>query len=262
MILTLDVGNTSTTAGVYENDELVRHFRLPSDKEKTVRDYEEMLEANLGSVVIDGAIIGSVVEELNDRLCYAVQDLYNIRPVLLSSKSNTGIKLALKNNDEIGADRIANGFRAYSLFKKAVIVVDFGTATTFDIVNSRGEFIGGIITPGLKTQFKSLNASTSKLPHLEMNYVEKAIGNCTNEAIMSGIVRGSACLIDGMIEQCENELGEKAVIIATGGFCNIISKYMTRKFDYLSKNLTLEGLRDLYKLNSRAEIFNPAVHIS
>ena len=117
----------------------------------------------------------SVVEEINDRLCYAIQYLYKVQPVLLSSTSNTGITLSLKNNSEIGADRIANGFRAFELYKDAVIVVDFGTATTFDIVNKNGEFIGGIIAPGLTTQFASLNKSTSKLPKLDVEYIEKAI---------------------------------------------------------------------------------------
>lgn len=255
MILVLDVGNTSTTVGLYNGEELVHHFRIPSDRDKTVKEFQEELDINLGSVNIEGAIIGSVVEEINDRLCYAIQYLYKIQPVLLSSTSNTGITLSLKNNSEIGADRIANGFRAFELYKDAVIVVDFGTATTFDIVNKNGEFIGGIIAPGLTTQFASLNKSTSKLPKLDVEYIEKAIGNCTYEAIMSGIVRGTACMIDGMLEQCEQELGQKATIIATGGFCKIISKYMKRKFDVVSQNLTIEGLRDLYNINSRAKLF-------
>lgn len=255
MILTLDVGNTSITAGVYDNEELVKHFRIPSDTTLTTTQYEELLINNTGALKLQGAIIGSVVEELNDRLSYAVLRLYKVNPVILSDKSNMTIKLALKNNSEIGADRIANGFRAYELYKKAVIVVDFGTATTFDIVNSKGEFVGGIIAPGLNTQFSVLNKSTSKLPQLDVEYIERAIGNCTVDAILSGVVRGSACMIDGMLTQCEQELGEKAIIIATGGFCDIISKYMTRKFDYINKNLTIEGLRDLYKINSRAKIF-------
>lgn len=255
MILVLDVGNTSTTVGLYKNDELIRHFRMSSDRNKTVKEFQKELDVNLGSVNIKGAIIGSVVEEINDRLCYAIQYLYKVQPVLLSSESNTGITLSLKNNSEIGADRIANGYRAYELYKNAVIVVDFGTATTFDIVNNNGEFVGGIIAPGLKTQFTSLNKTTSKLPKLDIEYIEKAIGNCTHEAIMSGIVRGTACMIDGMLEQCEQELGQEATIIATGGFCKVISKYMKHKFDNISPNLTIEGLRDLYNINSRAKLF-------
>ena len=254
MILTLDVGNTSITAGIYDSDKLVKKFRIPSDRTLTFEEYEAMLASNIEQLSISGVIIGSVVEELNDRLSYTVSNLYNIKPVILSDKSNMTIKIALKNNSEIGADRIANGFRAYELYKKAIIVVDFGTATTFDIVNSNGEFIGGIIAPGLQTQFSVLSKATSKLPQLDVEHIENAIGNCTADAILSGVVRGSACMIDGMLTQCETEMNEKPIIIATGGFCNIISKYMTRKFDYISPNLTIEGLRDLYKLNSRTII--------
>ena len=255
MILTLDVGNTSITAGIYNNEELVKKFRMPSDTTKTVKDYEALLASNIEQLSLSGAIIGSVVEELNDRLSYAILDLYKINPVILSEQSNMTIKITLKNNSEIGADRIANGFRAYELYKKSVIVVDFGTATTFDIVNSKGEFIGGIIAPGLQTQFSILNKATSKLPQLDVEYIEKAIGNCTTDAILSGVVRGTACMIDGMLAQCEQELNDKPIIIATGGFCNVVAKYMTRQFDYISPNLTIEGLRDLYKLNSKAKIF-------
>lgn len=255
MILTLDVGNTSITAGIYDEEQLVKLFRMPSDTNMTVKQYEELLSSNIDTTKIDGAIIGSVVEELNDRLSYAVLKLFRVKPVILNNLSNMTIKLRLKDNTEIGADRIANGVRAYELYKKSVIVVDFGTATTFDIVNSKGEFIGGIIAPGIQTQFSSLNKATSKLPKLDIEYIDNAIGNCTSNAILSGIVRGTACMIDGMIDQCEQELGEKAIIIATGGFCKIISKYMKRSFDEVNQELTLQGLRDLYKLNSRAKIF-------
>ena len=159
------------------------------------------------------------------------------------------ITLKLKNNSEIGADRIANGVRAYEIYKQAVIVVDFGTATTFDIVNGKGEFIGGIIAPGLGTQLNSLGRATEKLPELKVAEIEHFIGDCTTDAILSGVIRGTACMIDGMLENCISELNESPVIIGTGGLCNIIAKYMTKKFDAINPNLTLEGLRDLFPLN-------------
>jgi type III pantothenate kinase len=255
MILAIDVGNTSITVGIYQNDSLVDTFRMPSDIGLTFGDYERLISANVGDADVRGAIIGSVVDELNDRLSYAVLELYKVKPVLLSYSSNLPIKLRLKNNSEIGADRIANGVRAYNLYKKAVIVVDFGTATTFDIVNSSGEFVGGIIAPGINTQFESLNKSTSKLPKLDVEYIEKSIGDSTIDAILSGVVRGTACMVEGMLRECEAELSESAVVVATGGLSGIVEKYMTRKFDVVDMNLTLDGLRDLYKLNSRAKIF-------
>ena len=249
MILTVDIGNTSIACGLFDNENLVKMFRMPSDVNLTTIDYGKFLSAEIGDRKLSGAIIGSVVEELNNRVQYAILAQYGVMSVILSYKSDMPISLALQNNSEIGADRIANGMRGFELYKKAVIVVDFGTATTFDIVNSKGEFIGGLIAPGVGTQLKSLNISTSKLPEITVNSVDTAIGNNTKDAILAGVVRGTACMIDGMLTKAEEELGEKANIIATGGYCELISKYMTRKFDNICPHLTLEGLRDLFLLN-------------
>lgn len=155
----------------------------------------------------------------------------------------------MPNLDEVGADRIANAAGAYILYKHPVIVIDFGTATTFDIVNPLGEFIGGVIAPGINLQLKTLNRFTSKLPRIDAAISPSAIGNNTVDAILSGVIRGCACMIDGLIEQCEKELGERAVIVATGGYSNYIAEYMKRPFDFINPTLTLEGLRHLYNIN-------------
>jgi len=249
MLLTLDIGNTSISCAIFDGETVTKTFRMPSDVDLTVQDYGQMLTDNIGDIRFEGAIIGSVVEELNNRIQYAILSLYGVKAAILSYKSQMPISLALKNNSEIGADRIANGVRAYSLYKKAVIVVDFGTATTFDIVNGKGEFVGGLIAPGIGTQLKSLGKATEKLPELDVAEVNTNIGNCTQDAIMAGVVRGTACMIDGMLANCEEELNEKPVIIATGGYCSIVSKYMKRKFDIINKDLTHEGLRELFYLN-------------
>ena len=249
MILTIDIGNTSITCGIYENETLVKKFRMPSDTELTVQDYGQMLSDNIEDTKLSGAIIASVVAELNNRIQYAILSLYGVMAVILSEKSKIPITLKLKNNSEIGADRIANGAGAYELYKKAVIVVDFGTATTFDIVNGKGEFIGGIIAPGLGTQLASLGSATEKLPSLEVAEVSNYIGDCTKDAILSGVINGTACMIDGMIENCINELNEQPVVVATGGFCEIISKHMKKKFDAVIPELTLDSLRNLFFLN-------------
>lgn len=246
MILTVDVGNTNIVCGVFDNDKLVTSFRMPTDADYS---FEEDLK-ELVPYKITGAIIGSVVDNINDRLCSVIKSVFNFNPFILNYDSNMPITLKLQNNSEIGADRIANGVRAWNLYKGAVIVVDFGTAITFDIVNSRAEFVGGLIAPGIKTQFNSLGKATSKLPNLDIDYIEKAIGNSTRDAILAGVVRGTASMIDGMLGQSVAELKEAPKVIATGGFCNIVAKYMTKKFDLISRDLTLEGLRDLYYLNS------------
>ena len=184
MILTVDVGNTNIVCGVFDGETLVAKFRMPTQVGYNI---EEDLQSNLAPYEITGAILGSVVDNINDRLCCAIKNVCGVVPVVLSYQSDMPIKLKLKNNAEIGADRIANGVRGWSLYKSAVLVVDFGTAITFDIVNSKGEFIGGLIAPGIKTQFESLGKATSKLPNLDIDYIDKDVA--AKEASMNRIVR-------------------------------------------------------------------------
>ena len=249
MLLAIDIGNTNITLGVFEEESILDTFRLASDKELPQEEYEILLHSLLKKYDIKACIIASVVDELNNTIKHACDNVFHLNSAILNSELNLGIKINLKNPKEAGADRIANACGAYVLYSKPAIIVDLGTATTFDILNKSGEFIGGVIMPGLNLQFRALNKSTSKLPKIEANTVDTAIGNNTADAILSGVIRGSACAIEGLIEQCEKELGAKAVIIATGGYSNLISKYMHRKFDFVNPYLTLEGLRFLYELN-------------
>lgn len=249
MLLCVDIGNTNITLGIFEKENILETFRLASDKELPQEEYEVLLHTLFKKYEVTGCIIASVVNELSKTVKGAIDNTFHINSILLTNKLNLGINLNIKNPKEAGADRIANACGAYMLYSKPAIVVDLGTATTFDIINKNGDFIGGVIMPGLNLQFRALNNSTSKLPKIEADTVDKAIGNNTAEAILSGVIRGSACAIEGLIEQCEAELGEKAVIIATGGYSILISKYMSRQFDFINPCLTLEGLRFLYELN-------------
>ena len=249
MLLAIDIGNTNITLGIFENENIVETFRLASDKELPQEEYEILMHSLFKKYSVTSCIIASVVDELTRVIKHAVDNTFHINSLLLNNKLNLGITLKLKNPREAGADRIANACGAYILYPKPAIIVDLGTATTFDILNNAGEFIGGVIMPGLNLQFRSLNNSTSKLPRIEADTVDKAIGNNTAGAILSGVIRGSACAIEGLIEQCEKELGGKASIIATGGYSSLISTYMNRQFDFVNPYLTLEGLRFLYELN-------------
>ena len=250
MLLTADIGNTSITLGLFDEDALVETFRLASDKDLSQGEYEVLLKTLCKAYKIQGCIIASVVDELNIKFKASVDNIFNINSMLLNEECNTGVKITLKNPKEAGADRIANACAAFMLYNRPCIVVDFGTATSFDIVNQKGEFIGGVIAPGLNLQMKVLNKFTSKLPKIDVAISNKAIGNNTTEAILSGVIRGSACMIDGLIEQCEKELGSKATLIATGGYSGLISSYLKRPFDFINPTLTLEGLRILYNLNN------------
>lgn len=252
MLLTADIGNTSITLGLFEEDALVEEFRLASDKDLPIEEYEVLLKSLFKQFSVKGCIISSVVEELNEKFKSAVKNVFKIEAMFLSVDINTGIKIRLKNPREAGADRIANAAGAYVLYQKPVIVIDFGTATSFDIVNKDGEFIGGVIAPGLNLQLKTLNKFTSKLPRIDVAVSPHAIGDNTVDAILSGVIRGAACMIDGLVEQCETELGEKATLVATGGYSSLIANYLKRPFDYINPTLTLEGLRYLYQLNKLA----------
>lgn len=249
MLLAIDIGNTNITLGIFENEVILETFRLASDKELPQEEYEILLHSLLKRYQIKACIIASVVEELNKTLKNACDNVFHLNSILINNKLNLGLNIKLKNPKELGADRIANACGAYMLYSKPIIVVDLGTATTFDIVDKCGNFVGGVIMPGLNLQMKALNLNTSKLPRIEIDKSEIAIGNDTESAILSGVIRGSACAIEGLIDQCEKELGEKATIVATGGYCTLISKYMTRNFDFVNPCLTLEGLRFLYELN-------------
>ena len=254
MLLVIDIGNTNTSLGVFENDKLVHTFALSSDVKKTDDEYGINLIAILNhkniASKIKGAIVSSVVPQLCEIYKNAIKKYLEIDAITLSYKSNLPIKLNLKNNKEIGADRIANAAAAVSKYKLPAIVIDFGTATTFDIVDENANFIGGIIAPGLKIQAKSLSQFTSKLPKLKIEAPKNAIGDDTISAMLSGIVHGHCCMIEGMIKKCAGELKQKATVIATGGYSDVLFENLNNTIDYIDKDLTLFGLKELYKLNS------------
>lgn len=251
MLLIVDIGNTNITLGVFEDDKYINEIRLATDKDLTSYEYETLLRSLLKDYKIEGCVIGSVVEELNVKFKRAVDNALNLNSIFVTSDINMNIKLKTDKPKEVGADRIANAVAVAEKYdSKNVIVIDFGTATTFDIINNKKEFIGGVIAPGINTQVKCLKNATSKLPKIDVSLSPNAIGHNTTEAILSGVIRGSACMVDGLVAQCEKELGGKAVIIATGGYCGLIANYMTRPFDVVNPILTLEGLKRIYELNT------------
>lgn len=254
MLLVADIGNTNITLGIFDKDSLVETFRLASDKDLSQAEYEILLKTLCNSYVINSCVIGSVVEELNTVIKKACDNIFGIDSFLLDSNSKLGMEIKLKNPKEVGADRIANAIGAKEKYPLPAIVIDIGTATTFDIVSKKGDFLGGVIMPGLNLQFKSLSSNTSKLPRINAGISEKAIGDSTENALLSGIMRGSACAIEGLIHQCELELGERATVIATGGQSRLVSEYMLRSFDYIDSNLTLEGLKFLYNINRKQPV--------
>lgn len=254
MLLVIDIGNTNITLGIFNEDELVHSLRLATNVKRTEDEYgifiKNLLKESDFDTKITRAVISSVVLPLTEKIEIALKKYLGISSFIVSHKINTNVILKTDNPSQIGADRIANACAAAKLYSVPAIVVDFGTATSFDIVNEKNEFIGGIITAGMRIQAEALSSHTSKLPKLNIEAPEHAIGRNTIEAMLSGIVRGHAAMIDGLIFDCERELGKKAIIIATGGYSSVISRYLKRKFDYINPDLTLIGAKIIYDLNN------------
>ena len=249
MILISDIGNTNITAGLFDKGEKVDTWRINTDTGITSEDYSIILSDLISNkIYIEGTIVSSVVPDLTEIYMNALKKCFKIEPIEFSYKIDTGIKIITDKKSEVGADRIVNATAVSALYKTPAIVVDLGTATTFDIINDKKEFIGGIIAPGMKIQTKALAKYTSKLPQTEVDEAKSVIGRNTKEAILSGVVRGHACMIEGLLKECEKELNTKFTTVATGGYANLISKYLNTPFDYIDEDLTLKGLNIIYNL--------------
>ncbi len=253
MLLVLDIGNTNITLGVFDKSELKHSWRLNTDISRTEDEYgiyikNLLKEFNLDSD-IKNAVICSVVVQLTEKIDIALKKYLGIDSLIISHKIKNNVEIKTDSPSQVGADRIANAAAAKALYSVPAIVVDFGTATSFDIVNKKSEFIGGIITAGMKIQAEALSSRTSKLPKLYIEAPEHTIGRNTIDAMLSGIVRGHAAMIDGLLFECEHELGQKVTIIATGGYSSVIEKYLKRKFDIINPDLTLIGAKVLFDLN-------------
>jgi len=249
MLLCIDIGNTNTTFGIFDKDTLIQKFTLPSDKNFSQNRFEGLIKNSINNIEkVDSCCIASVVNELTPIIKGSCDKIFNTKTVIITNDFDFGITLDVDTPESVGIDRIANVCEAQK-YGSPVIVIDMGSATTFDILSSDKRFFGGIIMPGIKLQLKSLYISTSKLPKIEPEEIDKVVGNTTKTCILSGVIRGTACAIDGLIEECEKEMNTKAIIIGTGGFSQLISKYTKRVFDYVEPNLTLCGIKDIYYLN-------------
>lgn len=247
MNLVIDVGNSSITFGIFDGAELVKKFRAPSNIDVSMDGYIELIEKHLEGKEPQGAIIASVVIGFDTRFKEVLDKKYNINTQILTPQTPLDLNIKLDNPLEVGADRIANAIGVLEKFGKNAIVIDFGTATTFEVVTAKRDFIGGLITTGLHLQLNTLSSKTSKLPNIELYPPKKAIATNTVDAILSGIVLGNACMIDGMLNKFRTELApEEFIVVATGGFASFIEGYMKDSFDYIEPNLTLEGLQTIY----------------
>ena len=251
MFLIVDIGNTNITIGLVENQNIKKVYRFNTPKDVHEKLLEDLFFKIFNNIKIDGCIISSVVIELNNIVKQAIDNVLKVNSLILSKDNvDIGIKIATLNPSEVGADRIANAYAASKLYGYPAIIVDMGTATTFDIIDEKGAFIGGIIMPGINTQLNSLCHNTSLLPQLEPEHVDKVIGNDTKSSILSGVIRGHAAAIDELLKECKKELKSKRVkVIGTGGNVDLVSTYMKQSFDEKNIELTLEGIKMIYELN-------------
>ena len=255
MIVCMDVGNTNIKYGVFDKDNIVLSFRVATDYKKTSDEYGVQLISILGNNhinigEINGGIISSVVPQLDFTLERMCRTYLHITPKMLAPGLKTGLNIRADNAKEVGADRVVNNVSAIRKYGAPLIVVDFGTATTFNIIDEKGEFIGGVIAPGIKGSLDSLVNGTAKLPRVEIERPSSIICKNTATNMQAGIVFGFAGLVEYIVKKIKREMKcENIKTIATGGFSEIISKETTC-IDIIDKLLTLEGLKYLYDLNS------------
>ena len=258
MLLVIDVGNTNVVAGVYDGKKLLVNWRFSTDRSKTADEFGIMLGSMFAysKIPMDGIkaiIISSVVPPVLVPLCHMCERYFGMKPMVVGQGLKIGLSLRYENPKEIGADRIVNAVAAYEEHAskgKPMIIIDFGTATTFCALLPTGVYLGGVIVPGIGISAEALFQRTAKLPRIELLPPKKAICTNTVSAMRAGIMYGYFGLIEGLIKHFKDELGGDGLVIATGGFANTMAAG-TKSIDIVEPFLTLEGLRLIYEKNKK-----------
>lgn len=254
MILVCDVGNTNIVLGVYEDKEILRAWRISTDRNKTSDEYgvsiKQLFEyENLDIDNIESIIISSVVPTIMHALENMSRRYFKKEPIIIGPGIKTGINIKYDNPKEVGADRIVNAVAAYEKFGGPIIIVDFGTATTFCAISENGDYLGGVIAPGIIISSEALFQKASKLPRVELIKPDKVLNKNTINSMQAGIIYGYVGMVDYLIDKMEEELGVKSKqVIATGGLSSVIASE-SKKITKIEKMLTLEGLRIIYEKN-------------
>jgi len=253
MLLVIDIGNTNTVLGVYEATRLIGHWRLETKPSQTADEYG-VLARNLFALAkleidkIRDIVIASVVPPLNSVLEQMALQYFKLKPLFVEPGVKTGMPVLYDSPSDVGADRIVNGVAAYDKYGGPCIVVDFGTATTFDAISAKGEYLGGVIAPGPGISAEALFSKTARLPRVEIKAPSKVIGTSTVGSIQSGLYYGYIGLIDGVLERMLKELGPKTTVVATGGYASLIGRGV-HLIQHIAPHLTLEGLRLIHEKN-------------
>jgi len=253
MLLVIDIGNTDTTLGVFEGEELRATWHMATVIHRMADEYATLLlnllyHQGLEKSAIKEVALCSVVPPLIATFEELFQRYFNLSPLVVGAGVKTGVRIRMDNPREVGADRIVNAAAAHHLYGGPVIITDLGTATTFDTVSKEGDYLGGAIAPGITMATEALSMQTAMLPRVELVPPKHAIGTNTITAMQSGIVFGYVGLIEGIVARIQQELGGKAKVVATGGYADLIAKE-TRVIDVVNPDLTLIGLRLIYLMN-------------
>jgi len=253
MLLAIDIGNSDTTLGVFEDEELRATWHMATNLHRMVDEYAALLfnllrHEGLDPSDITDIALCSVVPPLVTIFEELSQRYFHLSPIVVGTGVKTGVRIRMDNPREVGADRIVNAAAAHHLYGGPVIITDLGTATTFDTVSKEGDYLGGAIAPGIVTAAEALFTRAAMLPRVELVRPKHAIGTNTIDAIQSGIVFGYVALIEGMVARIQQELEAKAKVVATGGYAELLAKE-TSVIDVVNPNLTLIGLRLIYLMN-------------
>jgi type III pantothenate kinase len=253
MLLVIDVGNTNTVLGLYDGDELVHDWRIRTVIDHTVDEYGMLIlnlykNSRISSKAIRSIIISCVVPPMLNILEPLCQKYFGIEPLIVGPGVKTGMPIFYDNPKEVGADRIVNAVAAYEKYRRALIIVDFGTATTFDYISPKGEYMGGCIAPGIMISSEALFDRASKLPRVELCKPRLVITKDTVSGMQAGIMYGYAGLVDGIVERMKAESASKPLVVATGGLAKLISG-VAKHIDVVDEMLTIEGLRIIFLRN-------------
>lgn len=256
MLLALDIGNTTIAIGVFRAKKILEDWRIKTDKEKTGDEYAIILlnlfqRAGIKPDRIEAVIVSSVVPPLSPVFQAVSRDLFGIEALVVGPGLKTGMPILYENPLEVGADRVVAAIAAFEKYGGPVIVLDFGTATTFDAISAKGEYLGGAIAPGVRISAEALYLKTAKLPRIEVRKPKRAIGRTTVASMQSGLYFGYIGMVTRTIEEIRKELGQNARVVATGGFGGQIAAELT-DIEAYEPDLVLEGLRIIHERNSEA----------
>jgi type III pantothenate kinase len=255
MLLTVDIGNTQTHLGAFQNGSLLEHWRLATERDATADElastYTNLLALrNLSFQDLDDVIVSSTVPKVVPEYVEMTERYLGEQCIVVGPGLKTGMPIRVENPRELGADRLVNAVAAYDRLGGPCVVVDFGTAITFDAISGDGEYLGGIIAPGVEISLNALTERAARLPQVELTEPERLIGRNTLEAIQAGVIYGFASQIDGIVERLRDELGDEMQVIATGGLSSHIVPFC-ESVELTDDMLTLTGLRLIYEKNAR-----------